>query len=92
MVLLADYGTQMFTELAKASKENPGGGSWIDDSTFVLMTQTEVAVYTDCVKLTESELNTLGVSKGVDYYKGHSRHYTRSSWDEEHDGKTDENK
>lgn len=84
MVLIADYGTQMFTELAEATQENPNGGTWIDDSTFVLMTQTEVAVYTECIKLTEAELNTLGISLGIDYYKGNSRHYTRASWDAEH--------
>ncbi|SES68347.1 hypothetical protein [[Clostridium] polysaccharolyticum] len=84
MVLIVDNGIQMFTETSVDSATNPGGGNWIDATTFVILTQTEVAEYTECVKLTEEELDILGISSGVNYYKGHSRHYTRASWDAEH--------
>lgn len=89
MKLIADNGTQIFTQ---ETADNMG--YWLDDdhTTFVIMTPMEVAEYSNCKKLTDAELKALGVSPGVDYFKGNSKHYTRTSWDAEHDGQTDKNK
>ena len=83
MDLIADNGIQMFTQASVDTQDSICGGSWIDENTFVIMTPCEVAEYSNCTKMTQEELKLLGISTTeVDYYKGHSRHYTRASWDE----------